>query len=234
MSFPSICRPAVCVAALSLAAWRIGACGPGVNQAWTAPGWYLEKPYLTRARRTEVLRRALLLRQVRGGAHQAAGGNGHPDGVRAGKPQTGTLRPLLILISADRHQAGIAAGRRRVDAERYLVEQEVARIGLDMDRHDAARPLRQAAIEGNKVFRGCRRTAPPQCPRSASCGGDAIAGRAAPVRAAPCSLPQIAARRTGPRPWAEAHRVALAHRTGQFAGHGDRSSGGRCDSRRRT
>lgn len=46
MSFPSICRPAVCVAALSLAL-GMGACGPGVNEAWTAPGWYLEKPYVT-------------------------------------------------------------------------------------------------------------------------------------------------------------------------------------------
>src|SRR5258708_15944552 len=54
MSFPSIRRLAVCVAALSLAAC-LGACtesgtkpawGPGVAAAWTAPGWYLEKPYL--------------------------------------------------------------------------------------------------------------------------------------------------------------------------------------------
>ena len=53
MSFRSIRRPSVCVAALALAAC-LGACaewtkptwGPGVNQAWTGPGWYLEKPYL--------------------------------------------------------------------------------------------------------------------------------------------------------------------------------------------
>jgi hypothetical protein len=54
MSFPSIRRLAVYVAALSLAA-GLGACtesgtkpawGPGVAAAWTAPGWYLEKPYL--------------------------------------------------------------------------------------------------------------------------------------------------------------------------------------------
>ena len=54
MSFPSIRRLALCVAALSLAA-GLGACaeggtkpawGPGVAAAWTAPGWYLEKPYL--------------------------------------------------------------------------------------------------------------------------------------------------------------------------------------------
>jgi hypothetical protein len=54
MSFPSIRRLALCVAALSLAA-GFGGCaeggtkpawGPGVAAAWTAPGWYLEKPYL--------------------------------------------------------------------------------------------------------------------------------------------------------------------------------------------
>jgi hypothetical protein len=53
MTLPSIRRLAVCAAALSLAA-GLGACadvtkpvwGPGVNQAWTGPGWYLEKPYL--------------------------------------------------------------------------------------------------------------------------------------------------------------------------------------------
>jgi len=53
MSLPSIRRLAVCIAALSLL-MGVGACapgttptwGPGVNQAWTGPGWYLEKPYL--------------------------------------------------------------------------------------------------------------------------------------------------------------------------------------------
>src|SRR3981081_3865176 len=54
MSFPSIRRLAVCVAALSLAA-GLGACtesgtkpawGPGAASAWSAQGWYLEKPCL--------------------------------------------------------------------------------------------------------------------------------------------------------------------------------------------
>jgi hypothetical protein len=42
----SIRRLTVCVAALSLAL-GVGACGPSVSQAWTGPGWYLEKSYLT-------------------------------------------------------------------------------------------------------------------------------------------------------------------------------------------
>jgi len=46
MSFPSIRRLTVCTAALSLA-MGLGACGPSVNQAWTGPGWYLQKPYMT-------------------------------------------------------------------------------------------------------------------------------------------------------------------------------------------
>ena len=47
MSFALIGRPAVCTAALSLAV-AMAACspGPGVNQSWSGPGWYLEKPYL--------------------------------------------------------------------------------------------------------------------------------------------------------------------------------------------
>jgi hypothetical protein len=47
MSFASIGRPAVCLAALSLAV-GLAACapGPGANQSWSGPGWYLEKPYL--------------------------------------------------------------------------------------------------------------------------------------------------------------------------------------------
>jgi hypothetical protein len=47
MSLASIGRPAVCLAALSLAV-ALAACspGPGANQSWSGPGWYLEKPYL--------------------------------------------------------------------------------------------------------------------------------------------------------------------------------------------
>jgi len=46
MSVPSIRRLAVCLATLS-PILGLGACGPGVNQAWTGPGWYLQKPYTT-------------------------------------------------------------------------------------------------------------------------------------------------------------------------------------------
>ncbi len=50
MSFSSPGRPAVCIAALSLAL-LLGACSPAssVGQAWTGPGWYLQKPYLVAA-----------------------------------------------------------------------------------------------------------------------------------------------------------------------------------------
>src|ERR1700760_3811720 len=53
---------------------------------------------------------------------------------------------------SDRHKAGIAPGRGRVDAERDLIEQEIARIGFQVDRHDTARPLGQASIESDEVF----------------------------------------------------------------------------------
>ncbi|MFZ5781412.1 MAG: hypothetical protein ACOY4R_14565 [Pseudomonadota bacterium] len=50
MSFPSICRPAACVAALGLA--TLGAActpAPSVGQAWSGPGWYLQKSYIIAA-----------------------------------------------------------------------------------------------------------------------------------------------------------------------------------------
>jgi len=50
MSFPSICRPAACVAALGLA--MLGAActpAPSVGQAWSGPGWYLQKSYIIAA-----------------------------------------------------------------------------------------------------------------------------------------------------------------------------------------
>jgi len=45
MSRRSVRRLSVSVVALSLAA-MLGACGPGASQAYTGPGWYLEKSYL--------------------------------------------------------------------------------------------------------------------------------------------------------------------------------------------
>lgn len=50
MSFASFGRPAVCTTALSLAV-LVGACtpAPSVGQAWTGPGWYLQKGYLVAA-----------------------------------------------------------------------------------------------------------------------------------------------------------------------------------------
>ena len=51
MSFPSICRPAVFIAVAGLAAALSGGCtpSPSVAQAWTGPGWYLQKPYIIAA-----------------------------------------------------------------------------------------------------------------------------------------------------------------------------------------
>lgn len=48
MSERSIHRRMAAVAALTLGL-GVGACetGYGINQAWTGPGWYLQKPYLT-------------------------------------------------------------------------------------------------------------------------------------------------------------------------------------------
>jgi hypothetical protein len=50
MSLLSYGRPAVCIAALALAALA-AACSPApsVGQAWSGPGWYLQKPYLIAA-----------------------------------------------------------------------------------------------------------------------------------------------------------------------------------------
>lgn len=50
MSFASFGRPAVCITALSLTVIG-GACTPAssVSQAWTGPGWYLQKGYLVSA-----------------------------------------------------------------------------------------------------------------------------------------------------------------------------------------
>jgi hypothetical protein len=46
MSFRSIRHLSACAAALSLAAAAAGCSGPGAAEAYTGPGWYLEKPYL--------------------------------------------------------------------------------------------------------------------------------------------------------------------------------------------
>jgi hypothetical protein len=46
MSIRSIRRLSACAAALSLAAAVAACSGPGAAEAYTGPGWYLEKPYL--------------------------------------------------------------------------------------------------------------------------------------------------------------------------------------------
>jgi hypothetical protein len=46
MSLRSVCRLSALAAALSVAT-TLGACsGPGAAEAYTGPGWYLEKSYL--------------------------------------------------------------------------------------------------------------------------------------------------------------------------------------------
>lgn len=46
MSLRSFYRLSVCATALSLATSLGGCSGPGAAEAYTGPGWYLEKPYM--------------------------------------------------------------------------------------------------------------------------------------------------------------------------------------------
>jgi len=45
MLLRSVCRLSALAATLAVAAALAG-CGPGAAEAYTGPGWYLEKPYL--------------------------------------------------------------------------------------------------------------------------------------------------------------------------------------------
>ena len=46
MSLRSFVRLPACAVVLTLAA-TVAGCGPGPSTAWTGPGWYLERPYIT-------------------------------------------------------------------------------------------------------------------------------------------------------------------------------------------
>ena len=208
--------------------------GPEISKAWNGARLVPREPYLVVLGGPRYFRRPLQLRQSR---RSASSCRPKPPprccaSRKSGGPTaTGSFRPERDALT-DRHQAGIAAGRRGVDAERDLVEQEFTRIRFYVHRHDRPIARRQALVECQEPsFPPSNKTAAMS--RSDLCRRPPDCRSPAPGRAGPSARPDRTPG-TGRRPSAAAHRRCVRRPDPAARRGGLQRLAAPCDNRRRT
>ena len=103
MSLRSIRRLSALAAALSLAATLAACAGKGASEAYTGPGWYLEKPYLLVVAGPRVFAGPFSYDKCEEERAKIGGDAADPDALRPARRQAHQARPLLAKLRRDAH-----------------------------------------------------------------------------------------------------------------------------------